>query len=68
MPRRPARFTQVEVARILRAVTDAGIVNSRVEIATDGTIVVVIGQQSAASAQDDLDRELAKFEASHGQD
>src|SRR5262249_14203374 len=68
MPRRPARFTQVEVARILRAVTDAGIVNSRVEIATDGKIVVVIGQQSAASAQDDLDRELAEFEASHGQD
>jgi hypothetical protein len=40
---------------------------SRVEIATDGKIVVVTGQQSA-SAQDDLDRELADFQASHGQD
>ena len=68
MPRRPARFTQAEVARVLRAVTDVGVANSRVEIATDGKIVVVIGQQSAASAEDGLDRELAEFEASHGQD
>jgi hypothetical protein len=67
MPRRPARFTQAEVARAVRGVTEAGEVISRVEITTDGKIVVVTGQQSAVSVQDDLDRELAEFEASHGQ-
>ena len=67
MPRRPARFTQAEVVRAVRGVTAAGVVISRVEIEADGKIVVVTDQQSA-SAQDDLDRELAEFEASHGQD
>jgi hypothetical protein len=67
MPRRPTRFTQADIARAVRAVIAAGLAISRVEIATDGKIVVVTDQQSV-SAQDDLDRELAEFEASHGQD
>ena len=67
MPRHSARFTQAEVVRAVRAVTAAGVVISRVEIEVDGKIVVVIDQQSA-SVQDDLDRELAEFEAAHGQD
>lgn len=67
MPRHRARFTQADVARAVRAVTAAGVVISRVEITIDGSIVVVADQQSA-SVQDDLDSELAEFEASHGQD
>jgi hypothetical protein len=37
MPRTPARVTQADIARVLRAVKDAG-VDMRVEIAPDGTI------------------------------
>jgi hypothetical protein len=38
---------------------------ARVEIGRDGKIVVVT--QQPAGQQDDLDRELAEFEARHGQ-
>ena len=37
MPRTPAKVTQADIARVLRAVKAAG-VDMRVEIAPDGTI------------------------------
>jgi len=65
MPRRPARITQADVARAVRAITAAGLVITRIEIGTDGQIVVITDQQ-LARGQDDLDRELTEFEAAHG--
>lgn len=60
-----ANFRQRDVTRAIRAVSVAGIGVSRVEIAADGKIVVVV-QQLGADPQD-LDRELAEFEARRGQ-
>lgn len=40
MPRTPARITQADIARALRAVVAAG-VRARVEVAPDGTIVII---------------------------
>ena len=46
--------------------TAAGVDIARVEIARDGRIVIVTAEAQPA-VQDDLDRELAEFEAKHGQ-
>lgn len=40
MPRTPARITQADIARALRAVAAAG-VRARVEVAPDGTIAII---------------------------
>jgi hypothetical protein len=61
-----SRFRQRDVTRAIRAVSVAGIAVARVEIGADGKIVVVT-QQEGPVPQDDLDRELAEFEARHGQ-
>ncbi len=66
MARASSTFRKRDVTRAVRAVTAAGVHIARVEIGKDGKIVVVT-QQPAPSQQDDLDRELAEFEASHGQ-
>jgi hypothetical protein len=66
MARAPSTFRQQDVTRAVKAVTAAGVHIARVEIGRDGKIVVV-AQQSASNQQDDLDRELAEFEARHGQ-
>jgi hypothetical protein len=47
-------------------VSVAGIVVARIEIGADGKLVVVT-QQEGAFPQDELDRELAEFEARHDQ-
>ena len=73
--RRP--FRQRDVTRALRAVIAAapeplragiaaGTAPIRVEIDALGRIVVVIGGGTRSSDPDDLDRELAEFEARHG--
>lgn len=41
MPRRPAAITQADVARVLRAVRDAG--GGVVEVRPDGTITMRVG-------------------------
>jgi hypothetical protein len=64
--RAPSTFRQQDVTRAVKAVAAAGVDIARVEIGRDGRIVVV-AQQSATSQQDDLDRELAEFEARRGQ-
>jgi hypothetical protein len=66
MGRAPSTFRQQDVTRAVKAVAAAGVDIARVEIGRDGRIVVV-AQQSATSQQDDLDRELAEFEARRGQ-
>jgi hypothetical protein len=48
------------VTRAVKAVAKAGLVVERVEIAPDGNIVIATSQAAMA---EDLDRELAEFEA-----
>jgi hypothetical protein len=52
------------VTRAIRAAVAAGVDIARVEIARDGRIVIVTGK-AQPTVQDDLDRELAEFEARH---
>ena len=68
MARAPSTFRQQDVTRAVKAVTAAGMHIARVEIDKSGKIVIVAGksQEAAPSTQDDLDRELAEFEARHG--
>jgi hypothetical protein len=68
MSRGKSRITQAFVKQTLRGAAEAGIdINKvRVEIAGDGKIVLV--PSSALSAHDDLDQELAEFEARNGED
>lgn len=57
MTRRPALFTQADIARALRAVKSTG-EPGHVEIKRDGTILVVLGAAAAAPlvpADDDDD-------------
>jgi hypothetical protein len=66
MSRTPANFRQADVTRALRAAQKAGVEISRVEIARDGRIVI-IAAGDRLEPQDDLDQELAAFQARHGQ-
>jgi hypothetical protein len=50
MPRRPATFTQADIARVLRAVKDVGVA-VRVEILPDGKISVEPVANAAAPTQ-----------------
>ena len=70
-------FRQRDVTRALRAVIEAvpeplraaiaaGAATIRAEIDGLGKIVVVIGGRTRSSEADDLDRELADFEARDG--
>lgn len=66
--RRPCTFRQSDVTRAVKGVVAAGVQVGRVEIAKDGSIVVVPSSMvSAAAPRDVLDREWAEFEARHGQ-
>ena len=56
------KFKQCDVTRAVKAVSKAGITVTRIEIAPDGKIAIATGADAAISS-DDLDRELADFEA-----
>jgi hypothetical protein len=49
MPRRPTLFKQRDVARATRAILGTGLEIARVEIAKDGSIVVVPGKSVQAT-------------------
>jgi ssDNA-binding replication factor A large subunit len=66
MPRAPSPFRQADVTRAVRAVRSAGVDIVRVELTKDGKIVIVTSEAQPA-VQEDLDRELAEFEARHGE-
>lgn len=70
MSRGPQKFTQRDVVRAIKAARAAGLDVGGFEIGADGRIKVMVGRATEQPAQpcDDLDRELAEFEARHGQD
>jgi hypothetical protein len=63
--RGPNRFKQAEVSRCMRAVRDAGYDISRVEVAVDGKVSVVVAGAGDANqpAGNDLDNWMAKRDA-----
>lgn len=50
MPRRPARFTQADIARALRAVAQVG-VKAAVKLAPDGSILIIPDDSHGANPQ-----------------
>jgi hypothetical protein len=64
MARTPPPFRQGDVTRAIKAVVAAGVEVARVEI-EGGKVVVVTGRLSDGNKPNDLDRELAEFEARH---
>ena len=60
------KFKHTDVVRLLGAYKAAGVPQPTVRITKDGDLIAVPGTPTAA-ASDDLDRELAEFEARHGQ-
>jgi hypothetical protein len=67
MSRAPAPFTKTGLKRAVEAVREAGVGIARVEIDTSGKIVIVAGKPTevSATAVNELDRELASWEARH---
>jgi len=66
MSRGKQRFRQRELTRALRAADKSGVPVQRVVIDEEGRIIIIPGTL-AAPACNDLDEELAAFQASHGQ-
>jgi hypothetical protein len=66
MPRR-ASFKQRDATRLARAAIAAGLVVHRMET-KDGRVIIVTNSERSTLPTDDLDRELAEFEARHGKD
>ncbi|MCW5692940.1 MAG: hypothetical protein KIT48_11305 [Pseudolabrys sp.] len=54
------------MTRALRATLAAGVAVLRVEIDKDGKIILVTAGETPSAPADDLDRELAEFEARNG--
>lgn len=69
MPRRPT-VRQADIERALKAAQAVGLVVGGYEIDSNGRIVVFTADGNAQEplpVGDDLDRELAEFEARHGE-
>jgi hypothetical protein len=65
--RAPSVFRQSDVTRAIKAAVAAGVNIERVEIDKSGRIVIVTGKPGEPEAPaNDLDRELAEWEANHG--
>jgi hypothetical protein len=64
MPRTPATFKQADLVRAIKSARACGLDIVRTEIAPNGRLVLIhVPNQTAPG--DDLDRELAEFEARH---
>ena len=63
MARGTCTFRQRDLTAAVRAMLKAGVAIARVEIDPNGRIVLVTGQAGQSAAANDLDRELADFEA-----
>jgi hypothetical protein len=61
--RRPCTFKKADVTRAVSAVMAAGIEAARVEIGTDGRIVVIIKTQDGSELGADLDQWMKKHHA-----
>ena len=63
-------FKQADVTRAVKGALAAGVAVGKIEVGRDGKIILFtahrVPQETAGG--DDLDRELAEFEARHGQD
>jgi hypothetical protein len=72
MSRRAQTFRQGDVVKALKAAAIAGLSVRRTVIEADGRIVIEHGEPEATELAgpptDDLDQELAEFEARHGRD
>jgi hypothetical protein len=68
MSRLPCTFKQTDVKRAILAVRSAGEEIRGVEVLPDGRIRILTASEAAQlTPADDLDRELAEFEARHGE-
>ena len=71
LSRRAQNFRQGDVVKALKAAAIAGLNVRRTVFETDGKIVIEYGEPEATEVAspptEDLDRELAEFEARHGQ-
>jgi len=67
MTRAPSLFRQQDVTKAIKGAAKAGVNIARIEIAKDGRIVIISAGAEPSVQDDDLDRELAEFEARHGQ-
>jgi len=63
MARARSTFRQQDVTRAVKAVVAAGVGIARVEIDKEGKITIIAA--TATEPENDLDRELAEFEACH---
>jgi hypothetical protein len=69
-PRGKVAFKQTDVTRAIKAARAAGVEISRIEIDTGGPqskITIIAGKPESQTAKNDLDAELAEFEARRGQ-
>jgi hypothetical protein len=69
MPRGRCSFRKRDLRAAIEALMAAGCHNARVEIEPGKIVVLLTGkpQEGAGPAPDDLDLELAEFEARHGE-
>jgi hypothetical protein len=71
MSRGPQSFKQTDLTKAIKAAVKSGVQGRRVEI-VHGKIIIAGGEPDGVSRDvppdNDLDRELAEFEARHGQD
>jgi hypothetical protein len=69
MSRGAQSFKERDAVRLARAAKAAGLPVRAIEVDKSGKIRVLIGEDTvlALPVENDLDRELAEFEARHGQ-
>jgi hypothetical protein len=67
MPRSACTFRQRDLTAAIRAMEAAGKSVARAEIEPATGKIIVVAERPTSASPDDLDGELAAFEARHGQ-